>query len=454
MARPPIVPSILTPAIEALVHELVTELAPRKITDVEISELLRCPIVKAPITCLTLIGLSFFGEYTHPDEKIQAFIRKNFEQMKGSLNTAIAQLFSATYIGHSVAEWGIVPSKKQWNLDKIQILKPGRYSFLGTKGNIDAVRYYSVKNIDIPYEQCLHVINNPHLAFDDPGGVSDLESAIAAVKAWKLMLSEMVIAGSRQATPLTAAYYDPDSPSIPLFNENGNPRLNLDGEQATQSPQAQMVEQMTNLENQTVAVTSIKNKIEAIATNADINFFTEGLRILHKLILMSFLFPETGFEVVGGGTGDSNLNKGHMALLRLNVEQLANQIKEVLLERLVRPLIEWNFGGQEEAIASWGEFPVPHQEEEQRVALFNALVSAVSQQVFSVDDLAVINKLYELAGLPQVEALSLPTVPADQSGSTTTVPTTDLQSFGIGLSSGDLEYWRQFEPNGHAHAVS
>jgi hypothetical protein len=436
---------VLTPAIEALVFDLVTELAPRKITDVEIADLLRCPVVKTPITCITLLGLSYFGEYAHPDEKIQSFIRKNFEQMKGSLNTAIAQLFSASYIGHSVAEWGIAPQKKEWILDKIQILKPGRYSFLGTKGNIDAVRYYSVKNIDIPYEQCLHVIANPHLAFDDPSGVSDLESAVAAVKAWKLLLSEMVIAGSRQATPLTAAYYDPDSPSIPLFDENGNPKLNLEGEQATQSPQAQMVEQMTNLENQTVAVTSIKNKIEAIATNADINFFTEGLRILHKLILMSFLFPETGFEVVGGGTGDSNLNKGHMALLRLNVEQLANQIKEVLLERLVRPLIEWNFGGQ----LDWGEFPVPHQEEEQRVALFSALVSAVSQQVFSVDDLAVINKLYELAGLPQVDELPTP----NQTAPDTTVPTGDLQSFGVGLSSGDLNYWRHLEHNGHAHAI-
>ncbi|HEY9824922.1 MAG TPA: hypothetical protein V6D19_05705 [Stenomitos sp.] len=424
----------LTPRIEEFVYSILTELSPDKITQEEIDELLRCPVVKAPITAITLIGLSYFGDYTHKDEKIQTFIRGCFEKMKGSLRTTFAQMMSAIYIGNACAEWGVVPDKKNWILDKILVLQPGRYTFMGTMGEIDQVRYYSNRQIDIPYSQILHIVNNPHLAFNDPGGISDLSTAIAAVKAWKILMAEMVIAGQRKATPLTVGYYDPDAPATPLYNADGTPQVDEFGEQLTELPQEQLAGQLQGLENRTVLVTSAKNKVEPVANNADPDFFVEALRICHKLILMSFLFPETGLEAIGsGGSGDSNLNKGHMALLRLNVEQLADRIKEEMLEKLVRPLIQWNFGDQED----WGSFANQPQKEEDRLALFDALVGAVVQQVFSVDDLNVINKLYELAGLPTVEKLPTPDQPD--------------QGFGLGLTDLDFGYWRQFETNGHAH---
>lgn len=431
---------LLTPAIEEFVYSLVLELPTKSISAEQIDDLLKCPVVKAPITVITLLGLSYFGEYQHKDENIQAFVRKSFARMSGSIRTIYAQLFSAFYVGTAVAEWGIKPDGKQWVLDAINVLKPGKYTFLGTRGNITGVRYYSYKQIDIDYAQILHVINNPHLSFGTPGGVSDLESAVAAVKAWKILMSELVIAGQRQATPLTAGFYDPDAADTILYNEDGSVRIDEYGEQMTETPQAQMSKQLSGIENKTTVVTSANNRIEAVATQADVRFFTEGLRVCHKLIFMSFLFPETGLEVVAGGGGDSHLNKGHMALLRLNVEQLANQIKNVFLEQMIRPYIEWNFGAQED----WGEFPSSPGQEEERIPLFNALVSALYQQIFSVDDLAVINKLYELAGLPPVD--KLPTPPEAPPPDTQT-----KQGFSLGLTDLDFAYWRQFETNGNTH---
>lgn len=444
----------LTPKIEAFVEEILLEMAPQRALGREqLREMLKCPVVKAPITVITLIGLSHFGDYAHENEKIQEFIRANFEKMRGSLKHVIAQLFSATWAGCAVAEWGIRMEGKQWMLDRILVLEPKTYAFRGRLGEIEQVRYYGSTDIDIDYAQCLHVVNNPQFSFNDPSGWSDLESADAAVKAWKILLSELVIAGQRQATPLTAGYYDDEQPDTPLFDSEGNPRLNAEGEQVTVSPQEQMAEELEDLENRSVVVTSIKNKIEAIATQADISFFTEALRILHKLILMSFLFPETGLEALG--SGDSNLNKGHMALLRANIEQLADHIKEVLLESLIRPLIEWNFGPQD----SYGEFPGAPEKEEDRIALFNALSSAVYQQIFSVEDLNVINKLYELAGLPKIDKLPQQepaTPPAPTPTEEAPPPEEDLPSdeaappdvqatedgFGLGLSDIDMSYWR------------
>lgn len=420
----------LAPAIEAFVNRIVaTELAPKTLSEPEIQDLLRCPVVKAPLTVITLMGLSFFGDYTHEDEKIQTFIRENISGMRGSFRIAISQMFSAIWAGCAVAEWGIRQEGKQWVLDRILVLPPKYYSFVGTLGGIDLIRYRGTEEIDIAYSQVLHIVNCPHFSFNDPAGCSDLDSAIAAVKAWKILMAEMVVAGQRQATPLTAAFYDDELPETPVFEEDGTPKVDLNGDQVTQSPQAQMAEQVEALENRTVLVTSTKNRVEAISTNAEVSFFTEALRICHKLIFLSFLFPETGLEAIGT-SGDSNLNKGHMALLRRNVEQIADQLKEGLLETVIRPLIEWNFGPQK----SYGQIPTPTEKDDQRIELFNALSSAVSQQIFAVDDLAVINKLYELAGLPQVEEIK-PSEP-------------NSANFGVGITDKDFSYWKVFETNG------
>jgi hypothetical protein len=425
----------LTPAIEALVFEFVTELGSSKdYSPEEYLSYLDCPVVKAPIAVITLLGLSYFGDYVHPDEKIQAFIRSNFEGMKGSIRTTVAQLMSAIYMGNAVAEWGVIPKGKQWVLDRIKVLTPGRWHFRGSKGEIEAIRYTSQQIIDVPYAQVLHIVNNPHLAFDDPRGVSDMDAAIPGIKAWRILMAETIVAGQRKATPLTAGFYDPDSPNTLLYEADGTPRINpATGDQLTQSPGEEMSEQLSNLENKSVLVTSLRNRIDAIANNADVNFFTEALRVCHKIIFLSFLFPETGLEVVGsGGSGDSNLNKGHMALLRLNIQQIVGQIKEEMLEKMVRPLIVWNFGEQDR----WGDFiPQPGQEE-MRVEIGNLLISALANQIFSIDELKYINKLEELMGISI--STDLPKPEAGQTGS------------GFGLNDLNAQYWRMFETNGAA----
>lgn len=427
-----------TAQIESLVNDFITEISAqsREYTIQDYLDALACPIAKAPVTAITLIGLSFFGEYTHKNKKIQTFVRSNFEGMAGSLKTTVSQLLSAIFIGHAVAEWGIVPKNKQWVLEKIKILTPGRWTFRGAKGEITDIRYYSTHNIDVPYEQVLHIVNNPHLAFDDPRGVSDLDAAIPAIKAWQILMSEMVIAGQRKATPLTAGYYDDEAPNTPLYDAEGNPVLDILGNPRTTTPGEEMSEQLSNLENKTVVVTSAKNRIEAIANNADVDFFQDALNICQKAIFLSFLFPETALEVAAAG-GDSNLNKGHMALLEANVKELVDQIKEVFLERLIRPLITWNFGDQDD----WGSFAVPAGAEEKRVEIGNLLISAFSQQILSVDDLKYINRLEELIGVEKSSKLPEPPAPPPEAPPT--------EGFSLGT-----EYWRMFETNGNGVKIS
>lgn len=430
----------LTPAVEHFVNEVLTELAHVPETK-DYIQALKCPVIKAPITAITLLGLSMIGEYAHPDEEIEGWVRKNLEQMHGSFKIAIAQLFSAVYMGTSAAEWFIRKDAKEWKLGGIQILdsRLHLWDFMGSLGKIDYIRYYGQEQIDIPYNMVLHVVNNPHLALSDPRGVSDLDTAIAAVKAWKIIVAEMVVAGKRQATPLTAGYYDDEAPDIEVRDSAGQIELDANGDPVYKSAGQEMAEQMEGLENRTVVVTAARNKIEAIANQADSGFFVEALRYLHKIIYLSLLFPETGLEVIGsGGSGDSNLNKGHMALLRQNIETLANQMKEEILEKMIRPLIEWNFGEQED----YGSFPSPEHMEEQRVEVFNALLNAFTSQVFTLDDLQAINKLRSLVGLePQEETgdrTPEPNIPTEEE-------LEESENFSL-----NGNYWRLFEQkNGH-----
>jgi hypothetical protein len=206
-----------------------------------------------------------------------------------------------------------------------------------------------------------------------------------------------------------------------------------------------------DIQNRTVVVTSIKNKLEAIASNVDINFWKEALVICHKLIYLSFLFPETGLEALG--SGDSNLNKGQMALFYRLIEHVADQIKEEILEKMIRPLIEWNFGEQEE----YGAFPVLPGKEEQRIELMTALTSAFTSQIFTADDLDALNKLRELAGLPLWDKLPEPPeeedaapIPEEEDAAPIPEEEEPLEEGEFMLKPNDLLYWSAIA-NGKAH---
>jgi hypothetical protein len=372
------------------------------------------PIAGAGYIVKVLLVLQQLGEYRHPDEKLQDFIRKNFERMTGSFKLSVAELLIAMAIGYSFSEITVRDDGQNWVLESILGVDPRRFRFEGKVGKIENCVYYApglADSIKIPYDKGIHIVNSPYLALGrDPYGVGDCRRCVAAWQAWKILIAELVITGQRMATPIIAMKVHTDQ-TITLLDQYGNPMIDPASGLEIQIPAAdRALEELERLENRSVLVTDLENQIQVLdqqGANPGV-FFFEALRYLERIMMLGQLIPETALSTGGrSGVGDSGLNEGHLAMLMMGAGQSADQVKESLLERVCRPLIEWNFGIQD----IYGEFVSDEEDSADRVALIEAIGSIINTGAFSKQDLAVINRLQQLAGIPQSETLFKPPAP-------------------------------------------
>ena len=248
----------------------------------------------------------------------------------------------------------------------------------------------------------LHVVNKRHLAFGKPTGVPDCRIAVAAYKAWKIIVNEALLAGQRQATPIIVGKAPPDG-RVQLVNPSGLPLTDSDGQPQT-VPATQALGKALEGINTNGGVIAVDTLHEINALNQQTNgqFFMELLRYFERLILMAFMVPETLFEVGRGGLGNAGLADSHLGVMMAQLRSLVDQIKDQMIEKVVRSLIEWNFGPQE----SYGQFVEPENKQEDRLALFSAITNAIASGTFSLADIDVVNRHRELAGIPKVEEIA------------------------------------------------
>ena len=233
----------LAPLVDSLIHQFTTEVGPEdKYTPAQYIEALRsCPAIKAAHATRVLMGLQCLGDYIHPDEKIQEFVRENLTQMQGSYKLSVAQLFSAWPIGYAASERAVQKVGNEWRLESLAVLRPDRWNFEGSRGQIEDVLYRStIGDIRIPYGNIVHVINHQDFTFNEPYGVSDLRSAMAPFEAWKLIVSALVVAAKRKATGLLKGEYEPMSGVVPVFNKDNTPKLDSQGNQITRDPRPRL----------------------------------------------------------------------------------------------------------------------------------------------------------------------------------------------------------------------
>jgi len=213
----------------------------------------------------------------------------------------------------------------------------------------------------------------------------------------------MVIAAQRQATPLLVGKTDLES-SFELVDSLGNVLINQETNLPIRGRSGDRMKiALEQVENQSVIVID-KNidEIVAIAQQTDGAFFLNVLRFLNSQILMAFLMPETVITTGSqGASGDSNLNQGHGHILDLVVSSFTQQIKERLIEDVCRFLIFNEFGEQE----SYGQFKEPEEDKTDSVALLGAISGASMSGVLGGNDIEVINRSRDLAGIPPIDQI-------------------------------------------------
>jgi hypothetical protein len=349
----------------------------------------RSPTLRLANSTVSLLILSKFDRFFHETESISNVVNKQLENIKGSFLSNILEMSIAYSMGHSVSE--IVFNKKTWNLEELFILKPDKYDFYYNKeANELNIRYFSISGIkEIPLEKVVHVRSGIELAYNSPYGIRAADAVVPLWQSWLAVIGEMVNGAKTAASPYIFIKTPLEAP-IQLLNSNGDPiGKEISAEDAATA-------QLKKLKNGSIAVIGTESELGSVSASSDPKFWEITLRQIEKLMLQAWLVPETILTTGGSGSGDSSLNTGHLAVFENSVNQLANQIKEELLEKVVRKIIVYNFGEQE----SYGEFLEPENSESERIQLLQILLNAVNNDGFTEQDKFLItDKFKKLSNL-------------------------------------------------------
>lgn len=124
-----------------------------------------------------------------------------------------------------------------------------------------------------------------------------------------------------------------------------------DGRIMTAFEQAQ---EQVNAAGELKGVVSFKgNNLQMIYPPAGIGEgFKKACDYYNRLIMRGLLIPSLLFD--NGDTGSYSLGQEHYKLFDVSLDAILSILTEAILEQLVRPLIDWNFGTQDD----YGEFNV------------------------------------------------------------------------------------------------
>lgn len=399
--------NILSPKVQGLVATWIgmIQQSDKNIVSQYVEMLKDSPVASAANDLRTLLGVSVLGKYQHPDEDIQSFVQHSINQMEGSWSNVIAEMLTFIPFGRSFSEVSYTIKKRVAYLDKIRTVDPRYYWFEGYSGNIHRVHYMRNVNVYIPYENGVHLINQPYLSLGgDPYGVAICRRAYPYWELMKVVNACMAIASERQATKLLVAKTDTANNNVTMINpETGYPFTDpATGEPRFFNQAYIMSKNLEDMKNNSYAVIDIADDIFAIAHETDGSFFMNILGYLESMIMLSWLVPRTVTGTGAISSGDSNLNAGHRGILELVIKSQMEMVGDTLVEQVIRPMIEFNFGEQKD----YGIFPVKSQDNEDVISLLDIVNNCISTGAFALDDLAVINRMRELAGIAPLEMLN------------------------------------------------
>ena len=397
--------TLLSPAVQALVSTWIGVIRQSDQNPVDkYAEMLKeSPVASAANDLRTLLGVSMMGKYQHFDENIQEFVLTSINRMDGSWSSVIAEILTFVPFGRSFSEVSYAIKKRKAYLDKIRTIDPRYYWFEGYSGNIKQVHYLKNVDIYIPYENGIHLINQPYLALGgDPYGVATCRKAYPFWQLTKIINACLAIISETQGKMLVGKTDTANNSAVMINPDTGSPYLDpVTGEPKLYNQGYVMSKNLAESRTNAFAVIDIADEIFAVANETNGDFWINILSYLESMIMLSWLVPKTVTGMGMSGSGDSNLNSGHRNILELVIKSQMELVGDTLIEKVIRPMIEFNFGEQKD----YGVFPVKTQDNEDAIALLSVVNNCVTSGTFSGEDLAVVNRMRELAGIVPLESL-------------------------------------------------
>ncbi len=329
--------------------------------------------VSAAFYFLTLAVISFLGEYTHPDEKIETFVYDCFEGMDGSLALACEDILSAVWAGYSATEIIWKANQRNLVLDYLATYHPYSVTFhVNERGRLQMIRQVNqlqALGVDIPSEKCM--VFSYRKRFNNYYG----KSAFKPIrKNWLLkdaVLKMWVRALDKFGTPILAAVVPDGMVKDPETNT-----------EISQLDYATRV--LENIQNGTALVFSAREnssgsgqlpKVDTVASGGagTGDAFNGAVSYYNKMLTRGLLVPSLVFDE-GARSGSLALGQSHFDGFMLMAQALYTQLKESLLDQLIARLITYNFGNQKD----WGDFQRRKPSEEQLKLLSEVFLNLVN----------------------------------------------------------------------------
>ncbi len=414
----PILPGELSPNIDSLYWGTVQELSedPQLPSVQDLLAMFKiCPVNRICCELKSLRGVAGFGTYAHPDSRpvlipsgrttLTEWVNSNFQTMTGNLEDAIGKMFRQAYgIGYSVGEIinssNISGHQGEWRLSKIKILNPCRYSFAGREGEWDRIIYKSHQKSQypIPREKLIHIyipsLEEPENPLGDPQGArayTFYKARMTALRSW----NKQIIRNSKGLTILKGKSDD----TVTVKDEEGNTVYKPDGTAKTKPALKDAVEKFVLAEDGDVVAidkTTEHFHIPGVGgLGADYNL---ALTRYTDDIMLAYGIPKTILQEGSATLGQAGLNYGHRLIFDTQIEGLVVQMRNQIIEQIVRPLLQANFGIQEQD--EFGGFTsekfLPPEMSATRVS---NIMSAMLQGVLDTTDIEGVNVIRRDCGL-------------------------------------------------------
>ncbi|QFG05154.1 portal protein [Bacillus phage 056SW001B] len=283
------------------------------------------------------------------------FINENFELLRGNMEDVISEMLSALEYGYSCTEkvfdWN--DKKDKIILKKMKVLDPHTISVKTNRfGDIEFVKQtIGGKEIKIPPEKIMWLANQKR--FGNLYGESVLRQAY---KHWYIkdkMYRFANIAYERYGTPLLVGKVE-DAKDIGKM-ESILKRING----------------MTGL-----AISGESNVTAIQGSNAD---FVGYIEHHDKKIMESMLVPPMMLSLARGQSGSYALSDNMFDIFVMRLESLQRDIKSLIEEEVIRPLVDLNFPN----VKKYPAFSFKPLAEKDMEKLANVFTQMISAQVIS-----------------------------------------------------------------------
>ena len=208
------------------------------------------------------------------------------------------------------------------------------------------IMFQPIGTVVIPRSKCVHCAYQGTDGLSSPYGRSLLRSAYEYGLAHTEMLKNNLIAANFKASNLPIVTVDPEQAvgTNPVTGEPIDPVQNADEAMASAAGGNSYLI-MTGKRDTSIWY----DHFESVADISDLLKMTE---YLDKIQLTAVLFPS---ELAGlSDKGSYGLGESQKDLLGRNVESIVEQMKEVLIRDLAKPMLQLNFGEQDD-FGTWGD---------------------------------------------------------------------------------------------------